>query len=190
MRLITALACAIIAAACRAYAQEPRIVSFDSSGALGFAVSSTNGVSNFVCGVEWCSSLGANWSNSWHASFAAFPQSNGMLYAGVPRFYRIVCSNAPYQTVTNRDWTNYNVVAVVTSYTADGRITWTNSGADTNTSYQVEHATSPNGVWWGQWAHQTNLPAATNTVVYVNVPLFFRVVRITTTDGGAEDPFP
>ena len=65
---------------------------------------------------------------------------------------------------------------IITPFNQNGGLTWTNSAA-TNAAYRVEWASSATGPW-NRFDALTNLTllSATNNVVTVKVPMFYRVV--------------
>ena len=61
---------------------------------------------------------------------------------------------------------------VITGYTGNGFITWTNS--HTNGQFNVEWASCPEGPWQSSWTGLWNF-AATATTISASVPMFYRV---------------
>lgn len=177
IRPIWIIAATLLVAAVVCSGQEVRITGLDtSSGQLGFSLAPTGTVSDYSCSVEWRSTLTAGgWTNGWPKPFSTFPQTNGMFYAALPRFFRISCTAGQVSSPTG---STYTVTGVIPSQIADGFISWTNSGVP-GLIYHIEQATGTNGLWQGQWASQTNLYAVSTVTNAFSVPLFFRVVTIT-----------
>jgi rhodanese-related sulfurtransferase len=63
----------------------------------------------------------------------------------------------------------------ILSLSRNGSLTWTNSSLDW--TCRVEWASSPEGPWQSTWQGLTNL-VATNAVMEVKVPMFYRVVAV------------
>ncbi len=157
--------------------QTVRLTKLDTShGRLDFTLSPSDAVFDYSCSVEWRSTLSTGeWTNSWYQPFVPFPQTNGMFYAELPRFFRVRC--AAGQT-TNTVPTDYTVTGVIPSHTTNGMICWTNNG-NTSLIYHIEQMTSATGVWQGQWNSQTNIHTTAIATNFIGIPLFFRVVTIT-----------
>ena len=166
-------------------AQDVRIVSLDGTGNMGFVLRDTGAVTSFVCTVEWCSSLDDEWTNAWYRPFTEHTPSNGISTVELPRFFRVVCDEGTLPS--NETQTVYDVIAVVPSGSADGKLSWQNPGG-TGTTYHVEYATTPSGPWLGDWGLSTNVLTPTAATNYFELPLHFRAVTIKANDGG-ELPF-
>jgi hypothetical protein len=173
--IYAAIAAIILMAAIPCPGQEVRITGLDtSSGRLDFTLSPAETVSDYSCSAEWRSALTAgNWTNSWYQPFVPFPQSNGLFYAAVPRFFRISCTAGQ---AANSPPVNYTVTGVIPSQIVNGMICWPNTGS-TDLTYYVEQATGTNGPWLSQWTGQTNIHT-TVTGTNFQYPAFFRVVTI------------
>ena len=181
--ILQAVVATTLLAAVACSGQQVSITRLDAaSGRLDFTLSPSGTVSNYSCSAEWRSTLGSgSWTNSWYQPFAVFPQSNGMFYAALPRFFRIRCAEGTGQTVAV---TNYTVITnVLSSLTSDGLICWTNTG-DTSQVYYVELAMTANGAWSGQWNNQTNIHTTSIATNSFGLPLYFRVVTIKPSDSG------
>jgi hypothetical protein len=154
--------------------QEVRITGLNtSSGRLDYTLAPAEAVSDYSCSVEWRSKLIAgNWTNSWVQPFASFPKTNGMFYAALPRFFRVSCTPGQSAGVVP---TAYTVTGIVPSQTADGVIYW----LDTGLTYTIEQATGTNGPWSSQWPAPANIHTTTISTNSFIVPMFFRVVTIT-----------
>ncbi len=63
----------------------------------------------------------------------------------------------------------------IQSLDRNGTLAWTNSSL--NWTCRVEWASAPEGPWQSTWQGLTNL-VATNTVMEVKVPMFYRVVAV------------
>jgi hypothetical protein len=74
----------------------------------------------------------------------------------------------------------------VMSLNRNGDLVWTNALVDSNISYRVEFASSPDGPWRASWDHLA-LIQATNAQLSVQVPLFYRVAINTLAAGFLED---
>jgi len=64
---------------------------------------------------------------------------------------------------------------IITSFTSDGRLTW--KDAPTNGIYRVEWTSSLSSHWRKTWDSLDHI-SATGTMTSVEVPMFFRVVRL------------
>ena len=157
--------------------QTVRLTNLDTAyGRLGFTLSPSGAVSDYSCSVEWRSTLSTGaWTNSWYQPFVPFPQTNGMFYATLPRFFRIRCEEGQAANTVPAD---YTVTGVIPSHTTGGLICWTNNG-NTSLIYHIEQMTNANGVWQGQWNSRTNIHTTAIVTNFVDIPLFFRVVTIT-----------
>lgn len=164
-------------AAVSCFSQEVRITSLNPSfGRLDYTLAPAGTVYDYACSVEWRSTLSSgSWTNSWAQPFVSFPQTNGMFYAALPRFFRISCVAG--QT-TNATPAAYTVTGIVASQTANGVIYWPDTG-DANLTYYVEQSTGTNGPWSGQWPASANIHATATVTNAFSVPMFFRVVTIT-----------
>jgi hypothetical protein len=156
--------------------QIVRLTKLDTSyGRLDFTLAPSDAVFDYSCSVEWRSTLSTGaWTNSWYQPFVPFPQTNGMFYAALPRFFRIRC--AAGQT-TSPPPISYTVTGIIPSHIINGDILWPNSGG-TNLIYYVEQAISTNGPWLSQWASQMNIHTTTAVTNVFTVPMFFRVVTV------------
>ena len=97
-----------------------------------------------------------------------------LLHAGIACFF--ACFPLPGQAQT-----------LVLSMESSGRLSWTNTvGA---AQYRVEWAHHPAGPWWSTWDHLSVIPA-TNGVMRVNIPAYFRVAMLRLEDlDGDHDGF-
>lgn len=162
------------------HSQEVRIVTLDSVANLGFVLRDTGTATSFVCTVEWCMSLEDGWTSAWYRAFEAHSPSNGVSTVKLPRFFRIICEEG---SKTNEAGTAYDVVEVVPSSAASGKLSWSNTSG-TGTTHHVEYAASPGGPWRGDWGLSTNILTPTVATNHFAVPLYFRVVKIKANDGG------
>lgn len=176
LRQITIAAITFMAAV-SCFSQEVRITKLDtSSGNLGFTLSPAGTIYDYACSVEWRFKLTAGiWTNVWAQPFASFPKTNGMFYAPLPRFFRIRCVEGQASSPTG---TAYTITGVVSSQTADGVIYWPDTG-NASLVYYVEHSASTNGPWRSLWAEPINIHTTAPVTNAFSVPMFFRVVTIT-----------
>ena len=79
------LTVAIVAATRNGFSQLPVISSFSQNGQL----TCTNLQPHATATVEWAPSLAGPWSDNWDALHQAVADSNGVLRAAVPMFYRV-----------------------------------------------------------------------------------------------------
>ena len=78
--------------------------------------------------------------------------------------------------------TNFSAIAfaqvsnpVITSFTANGQLTWSN--VLLNAAYRVEWASALTGTWYQSWQNLQYIEARSNTPMTVDVPTFYRVVQ-------------
>lgn len=94
-------------------AQGLRIQSFDGAGQLSFGADSS--ATNYC--IEWASSPGGPWTNTWNHLLDIPVPVSGVVTCSVPMFYRVVASAYPYMVVDLTDGPSASSYPI--SYLAD-----------------------------------------------------------------------
>lgn len=102
VKVFGCFAIGIVVSLCAVYAQTIQIQSFQGNGRLAWS----NAVPTAVHKIEWASSAGGPWTDSWGVLAYLTPQDGLFSTSSVPMFYRVAAN--PYRRFPEADATVWN----------------------------------------------------------------------------------